>query len=92
MFWDRYQILQSYMLLGGVPYYYSILSPEKSLIQNIDILCFKNDGKLRIEFDELYNALFANADYYIGVVKALSAHKSGLTFQEIAKSHQFGGW
>ena len=91
IFWDRYQILQSYMLLGGVPYYYSILSPEKSLTQNVDTLCFKEDGKLRIEFDELYSALFANADYYIGVVKALSAHRSGLTFQEIAKAINLQG-
>ena len=91
MFWDRYQILQSYMLLGGVPYYYSILAPEKSLMQNIDLLCFRPDGKLRIEFDELYNALFSNADYYIDTVKALSAHKSGLTFQEIAKEIKLEG-
>jgi len=35
--------------------------------------------------------LFANADYYIGVVKALSAHKSGLTFQEIAKAINLEG-
>jgi len=91
MFWDRYQILQSYMLLGGVPYYYSILAPEKSLMQNIDLLCFRPDGKLRIEFDELYNALFSNADYYIDTVKVLSAHKSGLTFQEIAKEIKLEG-
>lgn len=42
VFWDRYQILQSYMLLDRVPYYYSILISEKSLTQNIDILCFRS--------------------------------------------------
>lgn len=51
--WDRYQILQSYMALGGVPFYYSILDPELSLSQNIDRLFFKPDGKLKDEFNEL---------------------------------------
>lgn len=60
-------------------------------MQNIDLLCFRPDGKLRIEFDELYNALFSNADYYIDTVKVLSAHKSGLTFQEIAKEIKLEG-
>lgn len=81
--WARYQILQAYMLLGGVPYYYSILNPKLSLAQNIDNLCFKQDGKLRVEFDELYNALFSNADLYIEIVRLLSKHKSGLTYKEI---------
>ena len=92
MYWDRYHILQSYMLLGGVPYYYSILNPGMSLAQNIDNLCFKEDGKLRIEFNELYNALFVNADFYIEIVHLLSKHKSGLTYNEIsAKTKVEGG-
>jgi hypothetical protein len=90
--WDRYQIVQSYMILGGVPYYYSILNDQLSLAQNIDNLFFKTDGKLRIEFDELYYALFKNADLYIDIVKALSKNKSGLTYKEITTAlKQEGG-
>lgn len=33
--WDRYQILQAYMVLGGVPFYYSLLDSGLSLSQNI---------------------------------------------------------
>lgn len=84
--WDRYQTLQSYMLLGGVPYYYSVLTPELSLTQNVDLLFFKHDGKLRGEFDELYNALFTHAELYIEIVKLLCEHKFGLTYQEISDS------
>lgn len=91
IYWDRYQILQSYMALGGVPYYYSILNPGLSLTQNIDDLCFREDGKLRIEFDELYNALFVNADLYLETVRILSGHKSGLTFQEISRKLKMEG-
>lgn len=83
--WDRYQILQSYMVLGGVPFYYSILNPELSLAQNIDELFFKSDGKLKLEFDELYTALFQYADKYIEVVKALSGHSYGMTYSDLSK-------
>lgn len=84
--WDRYQILQSYMLLGGVPFYYSMIEPKESLAQNIDRLFFRKDGALRLEFDELYHALFTNASLYISVVRLLCEHKSGLTHKEMAKS------
>lgn len=89
--WDRYQILQSYMVMGGVPFYYSLLDPRLSLVQNIDRLCFKSDGKLRIEFDELYNALFQHADRYIEVVHALSQNKNGLTNKDISKKIKCDG-
>ncbi len=36
--WDRMQLLQSYMLLGGIPFYYSFVKPDDSLAQNIDRL------------------------------------------------------
>lgn len=84
--WDRYQILQAYMALGGVPYYYSILNPKLSLAQNLDTLFFKEDGQLRMEFEELYHALFSNADSYVETVKLLCEHKSGLTYKEIVKA------
>lgn len=89
--WDRYQILQAYMVFGGVPYYLKQLNAKESLAQNIDRLCFREGGMLRHEFDELYNALFSNADAYIAVVKALSAHKSGLTHKEISEKVGFNG-
>ena len=84
--WDRYQILQCYMILGGVPYYLSLLNMSDSLVQNIDRLFFAEGALLRNEFDELYNALFANADTYISVVKLLSENKSGMLREDIAKA------
>ena len=83
--WDRMHVLQTYMLLGGIPYYYSILDPELSLAQNIDALFFQTNGRLRMEFDELYHALFPNANLYIEIVKALSRHQTGLTHQALTR-------
>ncbi|MCQ2973587.1 MAG: ATP-binding protein [Bacteroidales bacterium] len=89
--WDRYMILQTYMILGGVPFYLTLLNNQLSLAQNIDELCFSKNGLLKNEFDELYNALFSNADKYISIVKALSVKDKGLTRNEIIKKTKIQG-
>ena len=89
--WDRYQILQSYMLTGGVPFYLKMLDKGLSLAQNIDKLCFSDTGALRMEFDELYNAIFPKAETYINVVKLLAQNKQGLTRNEISEKLKLSG-
>lgn len=37
---NRYQILQAYMVLGGIPYYWGFLDRSLSLSQNIDRMFF----------------------------------------------------
>ncbi len=90
--WDRYTILQYYMAMGGVPYYLTLLNPVKSLAQNIDRLFFSKNAPMREEFEELFNALFNQADKYIDIMKVLSEHRSGMLRAEIAeKTGQSGG-
>ncbi len=89
--WDKYTILQCYMAMGGVPYYMSLLNPEQSLAQNIDCLFFKKNAPMREEFDELFNALFSQADKYIVVVKALAANREGLLRAEIIEKTKMSG-
>jgi hypothetical protein len=89
--WDRYQILQTYMLTGGVPYYLKMLDSKLSLAQNIDQLCFADTGQLHNEFDELYNAIFTGADSYIDIVKLLAENKMGLTRAEISEKANLSG-
>ena len=79
--WDRYQLLQCHMIFGGVPFYLSLLNPADSLAQN-----FAEGAQLKGEFDELYNALFAQADSYVSVVKLLSENKSGMTREDILRA------
>lgn len=83
--WSDFQIVQCYMTFGGVPYYLSLLEPELSLEQNITNLMFKNEAPLQREFDELYTALFKQADKYIAIVEALSKKKSGLQKKKLQK-------
>lgn len=78
-----YDIIVSYMVMGGIPFYWSLLEKGKSLAQNIDSLFFNANGKLAYEFTELYDSLFRNANNYIEVVKILGEHTSGMTRDEI---------
>ena len=81
--WDRYTITQSYMYLGGIPYYYSLLDYKKDLGSNIDDLFFKPKAKLKNEFHELYNVLFSGASHYINIVRLLANKREGMTRKEL---------
>lgn len=83
--WDRFQIAQCYMAMGGVPYYLSLIDTSTSLTQNIDRLYYSKNAVLRNEFYELYYSLFKNAEDYIEVIKALSNKREGMTRQELSK-------
>jgi len=83
--WDRYQIVQCYMIFGGIPFYLSVLNPSASLSQNVDYLFYAKNGLLKNEFDELYSTLFKNSETYKLIVKALFSKKKGLTRQQLIK-------
>jgi AAA+ ATPase superfamily predicted ATPase len=89
--WDRYTILQSYMTFGGVPYYLSQLNSKESLAQNIDRLFFAKNAPMKLEFDELFSALFPHADKYVDVMKALSQKRGGMMRSEIIASTGISG-
>ena len=91
MNWGNYQILQLFMIMGGVPFYLSLIEPKESLIANIDRLFFRRNGQLKTEFDELYSAIFSNADRYIEIVKLLYENKQGLTYDEVSRKTGIDG-
>ena len=80
-----HQILQCYMILGGVPFYWSLLKKGKSLPQNIDSLFFKDGALLADEYENLYKALFNKPDQYLKIIEVLSKAGKGLTREEILK-------
>jgi hypothetical protein len=80
---NRYQIVESYMVFGGIPYYHSLLEKGMSLAQNIDNLFFKESGELRNEFKNLYASLFKNHENYVKIVEALAQKAKGLSRDEI---------
>ena len=82
----RKQILESYMVMGGVPYYWTFLKRSMSFAQNIDNIFFSEDAPLRGEFDELYSSLFRDPEPYIHVIDTLGKKLSGMTREELKEN------
>lgn len=82
---SRNMILEGYMIMGGIPYYWTKLEPSKSMGQNINDLFFKEGGELHNEFNFIYASMFKSPEKYVKVVETLSGRKSGLTRDEIIK-------
>ena len=82
----RMQMLEGYMALGGIPYYWSHIEKGMSIEQYIDFLFFRKGALLRDEFDYLFQALFRKPDAYISIIQALATRKKGLTRGEILEA------
>lgn len=74
------------MILGGIPFYLSLLRSDLSLSGNIDNLFFRKRAELWDEFDHLYQTLFSNSHQYIRIVETLSKKRGGMTRSELAES------
>lgn len=83
--WSRYDIVECYMTMGGIPYYLKLLDNELPYLTNIDNIFFKRNGALWDEFDHLYDTLFGNSKGYLKIIEALSTKKSGLSRNEIIR-------
>ena len=81
--WERLSVLQAYMVLGGVPYYLSLLHHNESFATNIDRLFFGEEEELRREYKRLYSTLFKSPESYMAIVSALSKVKQGMTRKEL---------
>ena len=83
---SRKEIVDLYMILGGVAQYLSFLNPTKSMSQNINQLCFTMGGELQREFSTLFIALFGKKGIHQQVVAYLGGAKSRLfSADEISK-------
>ena len=82
---SRRDVVECYMALGGVAYYWSLLEKGKSLAQNIDALFFSEQDGLRGEYDELYRSIFRHPDMYWKIVEMVGERRDGLTRDEMLK-------
>jgi len=83
---STYDLLEAYMVFGGIPYYLDLLDSQYSLAQSIGRECFGEGGQLRHEFDELYASLFAHHESHVQVVRALATRRIGLTRTDIEQA------
>ncbi len=80
---ERYQIVQLYMVLGGIPYYLDAIQAHLSTPQNIQELIFNKSGLLANEFFNLYRSLFRKYEIYEKIVEVLSSKNEGLQRSQI---------
>ncbi len=80
----RYQVVEIYMAMGGIPFYLKEIIKGKSAIQHIDATCFSPKGLLYNEYEQLYHSLFKNADQHTSIIEALAAKPQGMTRINIA--------
>ena len=83
---SRYDIVQAYMVFGGIPYYISHFQKGQSLEGNIDKILFGRTPRLKDEFDRLFNAIFGNPEDCKKIIRLLATRHGGFTRDEIAKA------
>lgn len=80
------QVVECYMVFGGIPYYLSLQDRSNSLTQNVDSLLFHRSGQLVPEFERLYRTLFRNPEPYVSIIRALASKRCGMTRAELLKA------
>ncbi len=91
MKYGRRQILETYMIFGGIPYYLDMLDSTIPLTKNVDALLFSENAPLKIEYEFLFRSLFPDSNNYRKVIEFLSGKLSGLTREEIVEGCKISG-
>ena len=79
----RKQIIETYMVIGGIPYYWNLFKKGESVSQFIDKCFFGENPQLSNELEYIFNSLFRKPADYFSIIKALSGKQIGLTRKEI---------
>jgi hypothetical protein len=79
----KYDVLQLYMALGGIPHYLDKIRKGSSVAQNIDRLCFAKGGELANEFQEVLASLFTDSETHMMMIKVLAETRKGLSRMEL---------
>ena len=87
----RKQMIESYMFFGGVPYYLNLMDSRLSLAQNVNEMCFKEQGPLYNEYYSLFYSLFDKPEKHMAILNALAKKKEGMTRVELAEIKEIGG-
>lgn len=83
---NNQQILEIYMVTGGIPLYLGYIQKGLSAQQNIGELCFSKKGFLKDEFPNLIASLFDESDIYIELLKNIAKHPYGTDKKTLAKT------
>lgn len=82
---DRYQILNLYMVMGGIPHYLEQIKNGQSATQNIENICFEETGLLKSEFTFIFSSLFNNAEKHEQILRKIYELGTRATRESLVK-------
>jgi predicted AAA+ superfamily ATPase len=88
------QIVDLYMVIGGIPHYLNALDPGCSVSQNLNRMCFQKNGLLFQEFKNLFASLFDSSEAHNELIRIIAKSRQGISREEIlekAKLSSSGG-
>ena len=89
---SAYEKLKILGITGGVPRYLEEIQPQKSAEENIRRLCFRPEGFLFNEFEQIFSDLFSKrSDKYKKIVKILCEKKASVEIITKALGRKKGG-
>ena len=80
------QALEVYLTTGGVPLYLEMIKPNLSVRQNIQIMCFSQNGYLKEEFNRIFSALFSKAHIHQVLIEVIAKKASGMSRRELSQA------
>lgn len=81
---DR-QILDLYMVFGGVPYYLKFIEKGQSAAETITALCFESGSPLSDEFPRLMRSLFGKGKHHLQILGLVAKTHYGLSRDDLLK-------
>ncbi len=82
---SRYDVIQAYMIVGGIPYYLRYFNKRFSLSQNINAIFFDSEAPLKDEYNRMFASLFKNAEPIKQIIKAIASKNKGITRRELSE-------
>ena len=83
---DKKQIIDLYMVIGGVAKYLNYIEKGLSVPQNIQNICFRSGAPLLQEYNNLFSSLFDNHEDHKLIIEMLATKRTGLTYSELLKA------
>ena len=83
------QVLELYMVMGGIPHYLRQVEKGKSSTQIINSLCFRRDGFLFSEFSRLYKSLFDQSEVHNRITRQIVKKRNGISRDELLRATGF---
>ncbi|MBR3225795.1 MAG: hypothetical protein IKF78_10805 [Atopobiaceae bacterium] len=84
--WDRETIVETQMVFGGLPFFFSLMHPAQSMWENVDRLCLAPRAQLRRETMILLESTMRRSKIYVELFSLLSQHKFGMRKRDLQRA------